>query len=242
MLLQTLPFFGNPWCKHTILISRFMKGIFHLKPPLPKYVCTWDVSLVLKFLKGLYPLDNICLKMLTLKLTALIALCCAPRAQALQSLSIKFMKVQKNDIIFAFPNLLKTSRIGKRHVLCIEHFKEEELCPMHTLLFYLRKTKKFRKTYKVLISYKTFQSVSTSTIARWLKTVLTYSGINTCVFKAHSFRAATTSAAFDRGCSLDHILKTADWKNDKNFYKFYYRSCNSVNRNLNFTSAVLSVS
>ena len=30
MLLQTLPFFGNLWCKYCQLISRFMKGVFEL--------------------------------------------------------------------------------------------------------------------------------------------------------------------------------------------------------------------
>ena len=31
-----------------ILIKRFMKGIFHLKPVLPKTLFTWDVQTVLK--------------------------------------------------------------------------------------------------------------------------------------------------------------------------------------------------
>lgn len=239
MLLQTLQFFGNSWCKNSFLISRFLKGIFHLKPPIPRYNCTWDVSVVLNFLKGLYPLKQLSLKSLTLKVTALIAFSCAPRAQTLQSLNIDFMKVQNRDIVFSFPNLLKTSKKGKKpYQLCIERFVEEPLCCMHTILFYLKITKRLRKSRNLLISFKTYDSVSTSTIARWLKTVLQMSGIDTELFKAHSIRSAVTSAAYDGGCSLEKILKTADWSNDKIFYKFYYRS--TVGTDLSFVETVFN--
>lgn len=41
---------------------------------------------------------------------------------------------------------------------------------LHTLRFYLEKTKETKKTpNKLLVSYKTFKDVSTSTVARWLK-------------------------------------------------------------------------
>ena len=84
MLLQTLQFFDNEWCSNACLISRFMKGLFHVIPLKPRYQFTWDVSKVLTFLSTLFPLDRLSMKMLTLKLTALIALLTAPRAQTLQ--------------------------------------------------------------------------------------------------------------------------------------------------------------
>ena len=36
-------------------ISRLMKGIFNLCPPCPRYVQTWDVSVLLRYLKFLLP-------------------------------------------------------------------------------------------------------------------------------------------------------------------------------------------
>lgn len=33
------------------MVSRFLKGIFRLRPTRPKYVSTWDVSIVLDFLR-----------------------------------------------------------------------------------------------------------------------------------------------------------------------------------------------
>ena len=38
------------------LVSRFMKGIFLAKPPLPRYAATWDVSKVTDHLRTLVPI------------------------------------------------------------------------------------------------------------------------------------------------------------------------------------------
>ena len=37
------------------LVSRFLKGVFELKPSLPRYHRIWDVSVVLRHLKTLDP-------------------------------------------------------------------------------------------------------------------------------------------------------------------------------------------
>ena len=42
-----VPQLGEHW-----LVSRFMKGIFHLRPPQPRYTKTWDVNKVLSDLKS----------------------------------------------------------------------------------------------------------------------------------------------------------------------------------------------
>lgn len=244
MLLQTLPFFGSSWCSSTILIPRFMKGVFNLKPPscginlLGRYKFTWDVSVVLKCIKSLFPLEELTLKMLTFKLTALIALTTAPRAQTLMSLSLDHVLFGDNIIQFFFPCLLKTTRSGRPNnfVLKLEHYPDEALCVGHTLIYYVKQTEKLRKSKQLLISYVTYNAVCTSTIARWLKTVLSLVGIDSDLFKAHSYRSASVSAAYGK-CSLQTILNTADWSNEKNFHKFYFR--NVIPSELSFAEAVL---
>ena len=77
---------------------------------------------------------------------------------------------------------------------------------MHTCLHYIDRTKSLRKSQQFLVLYSTLNSVTSSTFARWLKTVLSDVGIDTNQFKAHSYRSAASSAAFYRGCSLDLIL------------------------------------
>lgn len=240
MLLQTLPFFGNSWCNNVWLIPKFMKSVFRKTPPKPRYLFTWDVSTVLRFLKSLTPLSKLSIKLLTLKTVALITLATAPRAQTLVSLKLSNMVVQQQVVVFAFTDLLKTSckSNSASFSLKVEHFKDEDLCAMHTLMFYLKCVKKHRKDNQVFVSYKTFKAVTTSTIARWLKDVLNLSGIDSDLFKAHSFRGAATTCAHEKGCSLKLILETADWKSDKNFRKFYYRQ--TVSKKGSFAYTVLN--
>ena len=81
----------------------------------------------------------------------------------------------------------------------------------------------------------------TKTVVRWLKEVLSNSGMDTGVFKGHSFRGAAASAAFNRGCSLQQILKKGDWSSVKNFKMFYlHPEFHTSNIQGSFVNAVLS--
>lgn len=203
-----------------------MKGVFVSKPPKPKYTCTWDVSCVLQWLEKQYPLQRLSLKDLTLKLTALLALSTAQRVQTLKILKINLLSFFGDYVVFTLDELTKTARPGKiLQKVKIDKFTNKNLCPIHTLNSYIENTKNIRKSNQLLISYKTLKAVSTSTIARWLKEVLYLSGVDTSIFKAHSYRSASTSTAYSRGISLSDILSTANWTNARTFYKFYNRDC-----------------
>lgn len=156
MLLQTSQFFDNVWCANPLLIARFMKGLFYSIPPKPKYVFTWDVSVVLNYLSTLFPLETLSLRLLTLKLRALISLCSAPRAQTLKLLNLDCMTVMDKKVVFSFKDLLKTSKQGKSFVLELCHFDNEKLCVMHTLTHYIDRTKTYRNSSQLLISYCSF--------------------------------------------------------------------------------------
>ena len=80
----------------------------------------------------------------------------------------------------------------------------------------IKATKRVRLSNRLFVSYVTFKNVTTSTVARWLKTVLEFSGVDTSVFKAYSFRGASVSAAYNKEYSLKDILTTADWSSEKN--------------------------
>ena len=241
MLLQTLAFFGNSWCESCNLIKRYLKEVCKSKPPVPRYKFMWDVSNVLRFLKIFYPLNKLSLKLLTLKALALVALASPPRSQTLVSMNVNNFICERKAIVFTFPTLLKTSKVGHAFSLEVDHFKDEDLCAMHTLLvFYLQKTQSIRKSSQLFISYVTYKAITSCTIARWLRMVMDLAGIDTSYFKAHSFRGAAVSATFTKGCALKTILDTADWTSDKNFRKFYYRK--SFSTNILFSNAVFKTS
>ena len=73
------------------LVIRFLKGVYNLRAPSSKYCDTWDVSMVLKYLKHLSPVSELNLKLLTLKLAMLIALTTAACSQSLHLLTIDNM-------------------------------------------------------------------------------------------------------------------------------------------------------
>ena len=68
-----------------------------------------------------------------------------------------------------------------------------------------------------------YKRVSSDTLARWIKTTMTDSGIDTGEFSAHSCRAASRSTASLKGVSLTTIIRSASWTGDSTFKKFYLK-------------------
>ena len=60
------------------LVVRFLKGVYESRPSVPRYVETWDVTVVLKFLATLHPPSKLTLRELTLKLVMLVSLVSGP--------------------------------------------------------------------------------------------------------------------------------------------------------------------
>lgn len=78
-ITQTLSILNEKWNGNSPVLSKFMKGLFNLNPPLPRYSFTWDDTKVLMFLKTLFPSESLNLKRLTWKLCVLLALTTAVR-------------------------------------------------------------------------------------------------------------------------------------------------------------------
>ena len=91
----------TPVGKH-FLVCRYLKGVFNKIKPVPKYNNIWSVDTVLDYLSLFWPLDEIILKELTLKLVMLIALTTGQRCQTLTFLDISEQYMQKNEKCFNF--------------------------------------------------------------------------------------------------------------------------------------------
>lgn len=213
--------------KHPI-VSRFMQGVFNSRPPCPKYSTTWNVDVVINYLHSLGPSDHLSLKNLSLKLAVLMALTSANRSSDLHALDLKFRRYTPEGVIFILPTLTKTRRSGppKESFYC--RFKEQILCPVRTLQIYEQYKESLRKRdseeNRLFISFqKPHKPVCSSSIARWMKTVLSSAGVDTDQFKAHSTRAAAASAAKSAGVSLKDIMTMADWSRENTFTRFYHK-------------------
>ena len=108
-------------------------------------------------------------------------------------------------------------------------------CRVVTLQAYEDRTSEFRalstnnqKTSIFLSWIGKHDPVTSSTIARWLKTCLSEVGIDTEIFKAHSVRGASSSKAATAGVTTADILQAADWSSDS--LVIYWQSCHLLRR------------
>ena len=80
---------GTPIGKHP-LVTRPLKGIYNSRPPQPRYSATWDVDVVIRYLKTMGENDTLSLKQLSQKLALLMALVDASRISELQALDLRY--------------------------------------------------------------------------------------------------------------------------------------------------------
>ena len=221
------------------LVSRFMKGIFELRPPQPKLCSIWPVSKVLSHVAGLEPLEGLSLKDLTLKLTILLALTSAARAHELAALNLTSALIKQDACEFTIPIHVKNARPyhPPRKIVLTRYNENSTMCVVRCLNHYMVRTKELRKGNDLLVSYvKPHQAVGSQTVSRWLCAAIRQAGIDVS-FKGHSTRAVATSEAVDSGIPLEIVLDAADWSSAGIFEKHYHKE--TTNRG-KFAHSVLS--
>ena len=225
------------------LVTRFMKGVFQLRPALPRYTETWNVGVVIKYLSNMAPTPELTMEHLTKKLTMLLALLSGQRTQTLAKLSTDFMVLTSEKCSFTIPELLKHTRPGshQKAIVINAYPNDRRLCTVSILGIYLEKTKGVRNNEtQLLLSYrKPYKRVSRDTISRWLKCVMKNAGIDTDKFKSHSTRSAAVSAANRAGIPMDTILSAAGWSNTRTFDQFYNKN---ITEQGSFANTVLDAS
>ena len=215
------------------IVSRCFRYFYRARPNFPRYMVTWDVGKVFTFLALWHPPASLSVKQLTLKTVALLALTSSDRAQTLHALDIHHMFYVAQGLEFNVPVVLKHSRRGRpsRKVLCVE-WDAPELNVCRYVERYLARTFKFRlravrlgkeKPSQLFLSHRTGQPVKRASIARWIRQVLSLSGIDVSTFSAGSTRSASTSAAARFGASPEQIVRQGDWSNLGTYHRFYNR-------------------
>ena len=210
-----------------------MTGIFNQKPAFPRYKETWNPQIVLAHLRGYPAAHELSLKQLTLKLTMLIALVSAQRTQTIHLLNLDDMSPSPDRYVFKISSLLKQSKGFGHHLqpIVLERYTpDDKLCVVTMLEEYLKKTASVRAKPQLLLCHaKLHGPASKDTIARWIKQVMSEAGIDTKVFKAHSTRSASTSAAKAADVLIQVILEAAGWRSDSVFGKFYNKNIQEDN-------------
>jgi hypothetical protein len=207
---------------------KFMRGVFKLRKPSPRYKTTWDVNLVLNQLRQL---DNgsISLKQLSLKTVMLLALSTCQRTQTLAALKLSNAKFHQTKVVFTFDIPLKTSRPGYETIVEIYTFHQDvRVCPLSCIKEYMARTKIMRgQVDQLFVSFqKPHAKVWSQTLGRWLMISLKTAGVDR-LYSAHSVRGASTSKAASR-IDSNIILSVAGWTKAQTFAKFYKKPIKSA--------------
>lgn len=209
-------------------ISRFLRGVFKIKPNFPKYNTTWNPNLVLDHLSKLYPNENLSIKEISKKIVTLLALSTGQRMQTLSLITVKDINVTDTYVIIKINEIIKTSAPNRQNPQLIIPFfnNKKSICPATTLISYMERTKPLRinsNNDKLIQTYKNpVHNCTSQSISRWIKETLKDSGVDVHIFSAYSTRHASTSAAHRSGVSIDVIRKTAGWTgNSMCFANFY---------------------
>lgn len=225
------------------LVTRYVKGIFNTKPPVPRYQHIWDARIVLDKLRNWGPVGNLTLKQLTLKLCIMLALLGAARTQLLKAFRTDKIDISDSHVQLRVDDLMKTDRPGRvGHELVLKAYPvDRRLCIVTTIRRYLELTKNLRSNSnkQLLISInEPHGPVSKDTIAKWIRQMLALAGLDVNIYKAHSVRAASVSAARVNFLPVQDIIKRAGWTGEQTFNKYYNKP---VKRATSYESAVLTM-
>ena len=84
------------------IVSRILKGIFHERPPQPRYSETWDMSKVMTYIEARGENESLSLADLTHKAAILLALTRPSRSADLSQLDQRFRRYLPEGVIFGW--------------------------------------------------------------------------------------------------------------------------------------------
>lgn len=210
-----------------LIVRRFMKGLFELRPALPRYKSIWDLNIVFNYFRGRPAAPELSLKELTLKLTFFLSLLSGQRCQTIKYLNTDNMELTIDKCILQITDKVKQTCVGTRipPFSFVAYPTDKKLCIISHLQEYLKRTTPFRKdSKKLLLSHvKPHGPVRKDTISRWCKSVSSSAGIDTYKFKGHSIRAASSSHLADNNINIKDIMLSAGWSNERTFQRFYHK-------------------
>lgn len=208
------------------MVARFLKGIFNRYPPAAKYANIWDIDVLLQYYKSLPSNQALDFKALSQKLVALLMILGGRRKQALVNISYNNVVIEEDKLVL-LPNITsKHSKPGQslQPIIFKKFPVSEKLCVVNCVMEYIKRRNALadKNETAFIITYgKPHKQAKPDTISRWLKNELMSAGIDSSIYKAHSYRSASASKATEKGISYKDILKRGCWKTESTFQQFY---------------------
>ena len=138
-----IPFGRDP------LVCRFLKGIFELKPCLPKYSKIWDVNNVLCYFKSCSLVGEMDLKDLTMNLATLLCLLTGQLCQTIHKMDMNFIQLEEHRCTITIREVLKHTKVGKHQApfqFC-SYPPDRKICIVEYLREYIKRTSQLKIGY-----------------------------------------------------------------------------------------------
>ena len=95
------------------LLQRFLKGVYNLRPPNPRYSMIWNTYVVIDYLQSLHT-NDISLKLLSYKTVMLLTLLSGQRVSTLHYFRIDELQSRESEVIFNVTALLKHDKVSRK--------------------------------------------------------------------------------------------------------------------------------
>ncbi len=183
------------------MVSTFMRGVRRLRPVRPMAVPSWDLSVVLEGLvtAPFEPLESASERILTLKVTILLALTLLKRVGDLQAFSVI------ETCMDIAPGLVKVTLRPRPGYMVWRESSQLLVC--------FGAGRRGLATSKQRIYHWVRDAISLAYEARNLPSPLS--------LRVHSTRGVASSQALFRRVPLEDICVVAGWSSPHNFVKFY---------------------
>ncbi len=220
-----------------------MRGAKCLRLVCPPSFPSWDLSVVLKGLlePPFEPLESAPVRILTLKVTLLLALASFKHVGDFQALSFSeaFLRPRPGYV----PKVLSTP--FRSQVVVLQTFSSSPssedddlrlLCPVIALKLYVDHSSQWRQSLQLLVCFGAGRkglAASKHTISHWVRNAISLayevrSLPSPLDIRVHSIRGVASSTALFRGVPLEDICMVAGWSSPHTFVKFYNLDVNTA--------------
>ncbi len=222
---------GDQSIGRNLLVTRFLRGIRRLRPPVCPIMPTWDLAVVLEALSKAQfePLEEVPLRFLTVKTVFLLAISSLKRVGDLQALSVvpsclEFAPGMARVFLYPRPRYVpKVPSVVPRPVILQAFFPppfwdadQEKLncvCQVWALDIYVHRAALWRKSDQLFVChgpYKKCIPANKQTVSRWIVDAITTAYESSDLpsplgVRAHSTRSMAASKAFSSGVSMHNI-------------------------------------
>ena len=232
-------FTGKPFTESDkYLLDRYALASFNTNPPKAKRpVVTWDINVLLDHLVQMG--QNMEIKKINHlggKLALLLLITQACRLGEVSQLQLSTLQLIEGGVQFYLNNPTKTfgpgtyKQTSRLQLMSVKEFPENPLlCPVDTLLAYMKRTHIWRQQVDnlfVVVTTQEWRAAHQATISRWAKTVMQDAGLGQ--FCVKSSRSAASTSALLMGLPLDTVISKVGWLRSSTFTRFYLCPINNA--------------